>query len=120
MWPDNETSTDLIGFKVHADLVRDVVTNPSMLPVTIGIFGDWGGGKTSIMKMLEASLDPDFWPTESHERRQCESIATVYVNTWQFEGYDDARSAILSSVLVQLKEHRGFGEVARQNALKLL
>ena len=50
MWPDNETSTDLIGFKVHADLIREVVTDLSMLPVTIGIFGDWGGGKTSIMK----------------------------------------------------------------------
>ena len=120
MWPDNETSTDLLGFKVHADIVREVVTNPSMLPVTIGVFGDWGGGKTSIMKMLESSLDPDSWPADSPDRRQCDKIATVYVNTWQFEGYDDAKSALLSAVLLQLKEHRRFGEKVRQNALTLL
>jgi hypothetical protein len=61
MWSDNETSNDLIGFQVHADLVRSVVTDDKMLPVTIGVFGDWGGGKTSIMKMLQRDLDPERW-----------------------------------------------------------
>jgi len=58
MWPDNETPDDLIGFQVHADLIRAVVLNRKMLPVTVGVFGDWGGGKTSILKMLERSLSP--------------------------------------------------------------
>ena len=53
IWEDHETSDDLIGFQVHADLIRAVVTNPKMLPTIIGVFGDWGGGKTSIMKILE-------------------------------------------------------------------
>jgi predicted KAP-like P-loop ATPase len=59
MWADNETSEDLIGFQVHADLVREVLSTPEMLPLPIGVFGDWGGGKTSIMKMLERDLDPE-------------------------------------------------------------
>ena len=120
MWPDNETSTDLIGFQVHSDLVRDVVTDPAMLPVTIGVFGDWGGGKTSIMRMLERSLDPERYPARSPQRSLCESIAVVYVNTWQFEGYDDAKSAILSSVLLQLKNHRTFGTKVQEGVLRLL
>jgi hypothetical protein len=65
MWRDTETADDLLGFQVHADLLRAVVTNPKMLPVTIGVFGDWGGGKTSIMKMLERDLQPESVPTES-------------------------------------------------------
>ena len=76
-----------------------------MLPTTIGVFGDWGGGKTSIMKMLERDLDPESWPQGSPERKRCETIATVYANTWQFEGYDDAKAAILSSVLLELASH---------------
>jgi len=36
MWSDNETTTDLIGFKVHANLVREVVTDPNILPVVLG------------------------------------------------------------------------------------
>lgn len=56
MWSDNETTIDLIGFRVHADLVRSVVTDPTLLPVVLGVFGDWGGGKSSIMRMLEEDL----------------------------------------------------------------
>lgn len=39
MWADNETKDDLL---VHADLLRDVVLDPKMLPISIGVFGDWG------------------------------------------------------------------------------
>lgn len=120
MWPDNETTNDLIGFQVHADLIRAVVTNTAMLPITIGIFGDWGGGKTSIMKMLERDLDPEHWPAESEERKRCESIAVVYANTWLFEGYDDAKAAILGSVLLELAEHKRFGPKVRNGAISLL
>src|SRR6185369_6113600 len=120
MWPDNETKNDLLGFKVHSDLVRTVITNPAMLPTTIGIFGDWGGGKTSIMKMLEWDLDSENWPEGTSERIQYEHTAVVYVNTWLFEGYDDAKSAILTSVLKELAEHKRFGPKVRDAAISLL
>ncbi|HEY3382624.1 MAG TPA: P-loop NTPase fold protein [Vicinamibacterales bacterium] len=120
MWPDNETADDLIGFQVHADLVRAVVLNPKLLPVTVGVFGDWGGGKTSIMRMLEHGLSPESWEKGSLEAIQCEGTAVVYVNTWEFEGYDDAKAAILSAVLLQLHEHQRFGAKVRKNALRLL
>jgi KAP family P-loop domain len=120
MWPDNETATDLLGFDVHANLLRAVITEDSMLPLTIGVFGDWGGGKTSIMKMLEKSLNPDTYAEGSSEHSQCTSIATVYVNTWQFEGYDDAKAALISAVLMELKDHKRFGPKVRDHALTLL
>ncbi len=44
MWADNETSEDLLGFKVHANLLVDVINDDKVLPVTIGVFGDWGSG----------------------------------------------------------------------------
>lgn len=120
MWPDNETTDDLIGFQVHADLIRAVLLNAQMLPVTVGLFGDWGSGKTSIMRMLERSLSPESGEKGSSESIECESTAVVYINTWQFEGYDDAKSAILSSVLLQLQEHGRFGTKIRKKALQLL
>jgi hypothetical protein len=120
MWPDNETADDLIGFQVHADLIRAVVLNRKMLPVTVGVFGDWGGGKTSIMRMLEHGLLPESWDKGSLEAIQCEGTAVVYINTWEFEGYDDAKAAILSAVLLQLHQHKRFGPKVRKNALRLL
>ncbi len=120
MWSDNETADDLLGFQVHADLIRSVVTDPKMLPVTIGVFGDWGGGKTSIMKMLERDLDPEHWPEGSPERCNYEKAVVIYFNGWQFEGYDDAKAAILSSVLLSLGDHKRFGPKVRDKALDLL
>jgi len=120
MWPDNETANDLIGFQVHADLIRAVVMDPTMLPTTIGIFGDWGGGKTSIMKMLEQVLDPEHYQVGSEERKQSEGTAVVYVNTWLFEGYDDAKAAILSAVLLELAEDKRFGPKIRDAIASLL
>jgi Ni2+-binding GTPase involved in maturation of urease and hydrogenase len=66
MWSDNETVDDLIGFRVHADLLQQVVCDKSLLPITIGVFGDWGSGKTSIMKMLQKQLETN------------EKIAVIY------------------------------------------
>ena len=120
MWTDNETSLDLLGFRVHADLIRSVVTDPNLLPVTLGVFADWGGGKTSLMKMLQESFDPEHWPEGTPERQQCERTACLYFNGWLFEGYDDAKSAILSSVLTALGEHKRFGPKLRDGCVSLL
>lgn len=108
MWSDNETVEDLIGFEVHADLLKQVVLDETLLPVTLGVFGDWGNGKTSIMKMLEQKLATD------------ESVAVLYFDAWLFEGYDDAKSALISSIITQLTEHRNFPQEVKAQAASLL
>ncbi|MGA3294678.1 MAG: P-loop NTPase fold protein [Candidatus Acidiferrales bacterium] len=111
VWQDNETDVDLLGFQVHADLIRSVITDPTVLPVTVGVFGDWGGGKSSIMKMLQKELsNEDSYPT----------VVCLYFNGWTFEGYEDAKSALLSSILIQLGEHKRFGPKAKDLVVKLL
>ena len=108
MWSDNETTEDFLGFKVHAELLKSVILDKSLLPVTIGVFGDWGSGKTSILKMLLAILNPDSFPKEPQEKKQLENIACIYINGWLFEGYDDAKAGLLSSVLNELQSHKKF------------
>ncbi len=111
VWQDNETEIDLLGFDVHADLIRSVITDPSILPVTVGVFGDWGGGKSSIMKMLQKDLSNE----EAYP-----DVVCLYFNGWTFEGYEDAKSALLSSILIQIGEHKRFGSKAKDWVVKLL
>jgi hypothetical protein len=111
VWQDNETEIDLLGFDVHADLIRSVITDPSILPVTVGVFGDWGGGKSSIMKMLQKNLSNE----EAYP-----DVVCLYFNGWTFEGYEDAKSALLSSILIQIGEHKKFGSKAKDWVVKLL
>ena len=111
MWSDNETAEDLFGFRIHSDLIRELILDSTVLPVTIGVFGDWGGGKSSIMQMLNADLDV---------LQEDKGIATLYFNGWLFEGYDDAKAALLSSILTSLRDHKRFGPKIRETAAKLL
>ena len=94
MWADKSSDVELLDFRVHIDLCVFVVTDSSLLPITVGVFGDWGSGKSSVMKMLEKSLQKN------------EQIATIYFNGWQFEGYDDAKTALIYSILLELAERK--------------
>jgi predicted KAP-like P-loop ATPase len=110
MWSDNETDKDLLGFKVHADLIKSVITNERILPISVGIFGDWGSGKSSIMKMLEQDLN-----TDGQDDTLC-----LYFNGWAFEGYDDAKAALIEDILIKLKENKKFGNKIADETTKLL
>ena len=59
MWSDKETSEDLLGYTVHSSLLKSVITNEKNLPITVGLYGDWGLGKSSILKILEKQLEED-------------------------------------------------------------
>jgi hypothetical protein len=56
----------------------------------------------------------------SSERARCEKVACLYFNGWLFEGYDDAKSAILTAVLLALGEHKRFGAKVRGKVVSLL
>jgi predicted KAP-like P-loop ATPase len=87
MWSDNETRVDLLGYDHLVDALELVLTDPKMLPVTVGVAGDWGSGKTSLMRMAEDRLGAS------------EKIITVSFSPWRFEGYDDMKAALMAAVI---------------------
>ena len=119
MWSDNETTDDLFGFRVHADLIRELIMDPTVLPATIGVYGDWGGGKSSIMQMLKDDFEKETEGQDANAARY-KGVAVLYFNGWLFEGYDDAKAALLSSILTSLRDHKRFGPKLRARAISLL
>src|ERR1035441_4470106 len=105
MWTDNETTEDFLGYQIQAELIREVILDPRLLPVTIGVFGEWGSGKSSLMQMLRDSLDKEK-QVSPEAKKQCEGVVVLHFNGWLFEGYDDAKAALLSSILQELSEHK--------------
>ncbi|MEV7968576.1 P-loop NTPase fold protein [Sphaerisporangium sp. NPDC088356] len=56
---DRWTIHDRLGHRVHAEAVAAFVRHPDTRPpLTIGIKGPWGAGKTSLMRMVQDLLDP--------------------------------------------------------------
>jgi predicted KAP-like P-loop ATPase len=93
--------------------------DPSVLPATIGVYGDWGGGKSSIMQMLRNDFERET-EGENAEAAPYKGVAVLYFNGWLFEGYDDAKAALLSSILTALRDHKRFGPKLKERAGKLL
>lgn len=92
MFSDNETALDLLGFEDQVAELCALVADPTMLPVTIGLLGDWGSGKSSLLRMAEVKL-----------REQ--GAVVVPFSPWRIESYDDAKSALLDVVVEHAAEH---------------
>jgi hypothetical protein len=58
---DRWTTRDAIGYAAHAEAIaRAICHEETSPPLTIGIKGPWGAGKTSLMRMVRERLE---WPT---------------------------------------------------------
>lgn len=81
---------DSLGFdKIAGDLARLILESRDSTPLTLGIEGNWGAGKSSLMQRLERQLG---------ER---EEIVTVWFNAWAADR-GDVLEGLIKSVLDRL------------------
>lgn len=112
MWSDNEAKEDLLGFQYLSDGIVSIVKNQELLPATLGVFGDWGGGKTTLIEMVKNAL------TATAEKDA--GVVVLSFNGWLFEGYEGAKTALMGTILEELQEHETFINKATDQGKKLL
>lgn len=126
MWKDIETSEDLLGYRFHAKLLKEIVLDKSMLPTSIGIFGNWGYGKSSLMLLLEKEINEEI--AMHMAEGDTPRILQVRFNGWQYESYETTKysliQVLLDSVEKYLSDNRDVFEkldilLKRINLLKL-
>ena len=91
MWSDNETTVDYLNFGVVADACAKLVQRAQGTPLSIGISGGWGVGKTSLVRMIEHRLKDAQAPGEN-------TYVVVTFNPWLYQDFEGARSALLQLV----------------------
>jgi KAP family P-loop domain len=52
MWPDNETELDFLNFTGVADTVAEIIVQANGSPISIGVSGAWGLGKSSMIRLM--------------------------------------------------------------------
>ena len=102
MWRDNETELDFLDYDYLIKTVQNIVTNDSLLPASIGIYGDWGSGKSSLMNMCKKQLE-----------LVDKNIKCIVFNGWLFENYEDAKTSILGTILDEINVNTDLNEKAK-------
>ena len=64
---------DRLKFSSYAKVLAEAAVN-TQGPITIGIFGGWGAGKTSLMRLIQKEVE-----------KKSDRAAAVWFNAWQYE-----------------------------------
>lgn len=112
MWPDNETERDFLNFTGVAETVAEIIAQAGG-PISIGVSGAWGVGKSSMIKLIRRALN-------ERASGKLSEFVIVEFNAWLYQGYDDARASLLEVIankLVYEAEERKTGVEKAQDLL---
>ncbi|MDQ1033451.1 hypothetical protein QF035_011033 [Streptomyces umbrinus] len=90
LWDDNPTGVDLLGFASIVDTVVTTLDLPYLDPVTIGIAAPWGGGKSTVLRLLHKELDAQ------------DGYRVIRLDPWEFDDQFDVRGGVIGEVLQDL------------------
>ena len=97
-----------------------------MLPTSIGIFGNWGYGKSSLMLLMQKEVDIEI--AKQNNAGKDWRVLQVRFNGWQYENYESTKysliQVLLDSVESYLSANKDFfekldGLLRRINLLKV-
>ena len=109
---DNETKSDLLNNEAIAKTVVDLIVDSDDQPISIGIYGDWGAGKSSILEMIEARL-------ERTNRDRNKKYCCIRFNGWKHQGFEDSKIALMSAIVSELTAKENLQETAKDILGKL-
>lgn len=95
MWPDNDTERDFLNFTGVADTVAEIIVQAKGRPISIGVSGAWGVGKSSMIRLVHRSL-------KERSGKGHGDFLFVEFNAWLYQGYDDARAALMEVIADKL------------------
>ncbi|MEM7032026.1 MAG: SUMF1/EgtB/PvdO family nonheme iron enzyme [Chloroflexota bacterium] len=89
---DQPAFEDQLNFDPYAQTLADIASDATVdTPLTIGVFGNWGQGKTSLMRMVERQLrendSADF------------AIKSIWFNAWLYSHQPTLWRALIARVL---------------------
>jgi Cdc6-like AAA superfamily ATPase len=89
---DTPTTNDLLGYKRLTEPIVRRISNATgkNTPLTIGVYGEWGSGKTSFLKMIDEGL-------------QKQDIHPIWFNAWKYDQEDNLWSALIQTILDQAR-----------------
>ena len=93
---DNCSGEDLLDDKTHqriADKLYEIISANPKEGLTIGLEGEWGSGKSTVVKLLQEKL----------KTNKSDKTFVFYIDAWEHEG-DHLRRVFLETLIARLQE----------------
>lgn len=91
--PFSNIQHDALNFDAYAEVIYESILG-TQTPCTIGIFGEWGMGKTSMMNMAKKNIDDE----HAH--------ISVWFNAWQYENEEHTIVPLIATIIKELKKRK--------------
>lgn len=105
---DNETKVDMLNNMAIAKTIASIIRDCDERPISIGVHGDWGAGKSSILEMVESEFSAND-----------DGIVCIKFNGWRHQGFEDAKTALMSSIISELEKNQKIADKAKETLSKL-
>lgn len=89
MWSDSESSIDYLNYSEVSEMIAEIISDDSMLPTSIGVYGSWGVGKSSILRLISQELADSRY-------------VVVDFDAWLYQDFDEAKSALMTVIAKSL------------------
>src|SRR4051812_6088319 len=80
LWSDDPADVDFLAFDAVALTVADILLDPSLDPVALGLSGSWGSGKTTVLQLVEAEL-----ARRSVQAQDGRRVLLIQTQPWRYD-----------------------------------
>lgn len=99
---DHQPVRDALGINDYARrFARVIALRATELPLSIGLFGPWGSGKTYFMKLLQQEIKA--LPSSAQDE-WCEEVAAIRFNAWHYLD-SNLWASLVTEIFDQMLEH---------------
>lgn len=101
--PVNRPEDDAFRFGPYVDVLHGAVKQAAPLPLTVGVFGSWGAGKTSFLQLWQRRFDE-------------ERTRTIWFNPWKYDRKVEVWAALLHTILSEMEKEETLKDKAKKLA----